>query len=234
MMRLSELDLSQRLAITGFLVACVLGFAAAGLLYSSAGDEVAISGILSPERARLKHSASPLERAVKTAMREHVASEADVTTIGDWIQSGCERREYYETVHGIIKRDCSRCHAASAAVAGAMPLSTHAEVLPYAATRGAPIHKLFLRAHVHLLGLGTVLLILCLLVGGTRLPLKCRATLCATLFALFIADVVGQYLAKLHDSFSYVVWAAGLLLGAFVLVAVSVAMYELWFGERPS
>jgi len=229
---LNELNLGQKVAITGFLATCAMGLGASALLYSAGTGRPSLTTLLSPETARLKHSASPLERALKTTMWEYVREPADIETVGRWIAAGSSRRGFYETVRPILKRDCWECHGRVGTRSGARPLEAYADVLPYAVTRGPPLKQLSLRAHAHLLGVGLVLLALTLLVNATSAPERLRVGVSAGLFLSLLGDVLGQYLAKLHGGFAYFTWLSGWGFVVSFVAALGLITRELWFKRR--
>ena len=165
-------------------------------------------------------------------MREYVKSEADIKTICRWLDSGSGRLGYYESASPIIQRDCSQCHGKVPTVAGVGSLYTYADVLPYAMTRGSPIRKLSLRAHVHLFGIGLLLLILTMLANRTSIPHFLKLTISISLFGLLATDILSQYLAKLNDAFAYIVWMSGLLLNIFVVISILLVLRDIWFGKQ--
>jgi len=226
--KLSELELFHKVSITGFLIVFALGIGITGLLYSSGSGQISITSLFSPKLVRLKYSASPLERALRTTMREYVKNEGDVETLCRWLKSGGERVGYYESSVPIIHRDCSRCHGKIPTVAGAGSLYTYADVLPYAITRGIPIRKLSLRSHVHLFGIGLLLLILTMLVNRTSIPNLLKVAISISLFGLLAIDILSQYLAKLNEVFAYIVWISGLLFNVFIVISILIALCDIW------
>lgn len=227
MTKLNNLDIFHKVSITGFLIISALGIGVAGILYSSASGRFSAIALFSPELARLKYAASPLERALRTTMREYAKNDADVEMICQWLKSGGDRLGYYESASPIIQRDCSRCHGKIPTVAGA--LYTYADVLPYAKTRGVPIEKLSLRSHVHLFGIGLLLLILTMLINLTSMPDFLKLSISISLFGLLATDVLSQYLAKLNDIFAYSVWMSGLLFNLFVIISILLILRDIWF-----
>jgi len=232
MTKLSELDLFHKVSITGFLVVFALGIGVCGILYNSGSGQFSVTALFSPGLVKLKYSASPLERALRTTMREYVKNESDVETICRWLKAGGDRTGYYESSANIIHRDCSRCHGKVPTVAGAGALYTYADVLPYAITRGVPIGKLSLRAHIHLFGIGLLLLILTMLANRTLIPNFLKLAISISLFGLLATDILSQYLAKLHEAFAYIVWISGLLFNVFVIISILLIVRDIWFGEQ--
>ncbi len=233
MTKLSELDLSHKVSITGFLVVFALGIGVCGILYSSGSGRFSVTALFSPGLVKLKYSASPLERALRTTMREYVKSDADIEAVCRWLKAGGDRTGYYESSAPIIHRDCSRCHGKVSTVAGAGALYTYADVLPYAITCGVPIGKLSLRAHVHLFGVGLLLLILTMLANRTSIPNLLKLTISISLFGLLAIDVLSQYLAKLNEAFAYIVWISGLLFNVFVVISILIVLCDIWFRKLP-
>ncbi|HIE28956.1 TPA: hypothetical protein EYP66_16905 [Candidatus Poribacteria bacterium] len=228
MTKLNELDLFHKVSITGFLVVFALGIGVTGILYSSTSGRFSAISLFSPGLVRLKYSASPLERALRTTMREYVKSDADVETICRWLKFGGDRLGYYESASPIIQRDCSHCHGKIATIAGVGALYTYADVLPYAKTRGVPIEKLSLRSHVHLFGIGLLLLILTSLANRTSMPHLLKLATSISLFGLLTTDVLSQYLAKLSAIFAYIVWMSGLLFNLFVIISILLILCDIW------
>ena len=228
MIRLRDLDVSHKAAITGFLVTCVLGLLAAAVLSGMVGQRVALWSLLSPRSVWLKHCASPLERALKTSMREHVKNAGDLDVVCKWIGRGAPRHDYYETAGAIIGRNCLECHGTTRAVAGAIRLATYADVLPYATVRGAPLRKMALRIHAHLFGVGAILGLVGILVAATSTAQSLRVAISTSLFALLMVDILSQCLAKMHDCFAYVIWGSGVLLASLLVVSSGLIVYDMW------
>jgi len=231
MTKLSQLDVCHKVAITLFVVVCGGGLGAVGVLTSAQSGQVSLRRLASPTSARLRHGASPLERALRDSMRKYLKDERDSRALLEWTGAGAERLGFYETAWPALERNCFSCHGKNAAQSGLICLYTYADVVPYAATRGDAVKEISSRAHVHLLGLGTTLLALGLLVSATGLPRGWRITIVVVLFISLSVDILAQYLAKVLSPAGYVVWASGVLLALSMAVSAVVVVRDLWLAE---
>jgi hypothetical protein len=104
-------------------------------------------------------------------MRRHIPSCAERQRLVRWIRRGAGMGDWYGEPHRIVRRRCATCHG-EAPQAG-IRLVTYADAVALSGRGGPlardPYHRLR-HLHVHLFAVGTVLSLLLLGLGRTRLP----------------------------------------------------------------
>ncbi len=167
---LRSLPLPTRLGIAALLAVGLAGWAVSlGLLTRLQPDDPWAA--FSPEATRLRTCAPPLERAIETHMRPHIPARRERQVLVRWMRRGAQLAEWYGAPQRIVRRRCATCHG-EAPQAG-VRLVTYGDAVALSGHGGPlardPYHRRR-HLHVHLFAVGTVLALLLLGLGRSRLP----------------------------------------------------------------
>lgn len=179
---------------------------------------------------------SPLRAAIErghpselggAGLAESSLADADRAALLAWLDGGRVREDYENFDLGeampadIIAASCLGCHARSATGDGAypqLPLEYPDDVFAVAVSREIlPKDPAIIvqSLHAHAPSMATVTLVLSLLAGMTRWPRVLVGLLVSVTAAGLLADLSGQYLARVHDAR----WTWAIVVGGFAASA---------------
>lgn len=164
-LRLSSLP--TRLALVAALSVGLLGLGASLQLAARVTGVGFFEG-LSPESARKRICAVPLERAIETSMAPHIPAPTDRAALLGWIRAGAPLQGFYEGPGQVIADRCGPCHGAQAGPQAGIRLETFDDAQSLARPGGRDPYRRTGKLHVHLFAVGALLSLLALGLGRTR------------------------------------------------------------------
>ncbi len=163
-----------------------------------------------------------LATMINGPMREHLADEAQLRTIMNWIESGA-KREDFAPVHQILGAQCIGCHNRQAP----RPLETFEDVAQTTVMNsGMSWGRLAMVSHQHLFGLALLCLGLAWLLSATATPFKFKAIVIALGFVSTLIDIGGWWLTRLNAGLAWVVILGGALSGLFFGLGIFTVWYD--------
>ena len=99
---------------------------------------------------------------------------------------------------------------------------------------GESLHTLMKLSHIHLFGIGILLLAVGLIFRLSVMRRWLKVSLIVLPFAAMFADILAWFLTKWDPIYAYVVVFGGGLLGASLVVQVMVSLWQLWFLRPPA
>jgi len=233
--RFYDCDLSEKLLYTAFLLLMGLGYLMAlTYLYISHQGHDGEPGLSIHDVAETYYgnrSGTRLEAALRGSMAGHIEPE-DRTIIVAWLKSGASQPIFASDVKPIIARQCLMCHATQAAKQfGNIPALDSFEGMHKVAAvdTGLSLFTLVKLSHIHLLGIGLVLLGVGFIFCLAELRPMFKYTLILTPFIAIVADIMAWFLTKWDPVYAYTVVTSGALLGAAMAIQILISLYQIWF-----
>lgn len=175
-------------------------------------------------------SGTRLESAIRGPMAAYIQLE-DRHVIVEWLKSGAQEQEYPISIQPILKKSCLSCHTEAAGL-GIVDLSSYAGLQNVAAVdTGESIHTLMKLSHIHLFGIGLVLLGVGMIFRRAVLPEWLKGTLLVLPFLAIVADIAAWFLTHWDPHYALVVVIAGAVLGLCLAAQILISLYQLWFGK---
>ncbi len=231
-MRLNRLNFQARLGLSGFLISVILGALSAatliGLVYSKHD-----SGFQIPEmdKVKAKYSDPMLVGSMKTSMYKHVADDADIDIVAQWINDGAKEDAFFkEEVMYIIEADCQKCHSKSSEMSGAitsMPFSSYEDLLEYT-DKGYSWTHMAKTVHIHLFGISVFLIIVSLAMAFSSYIGVIKTTLIAVGWVALWLDISAWWLAKFSDQSAYLIAVAGTFEIGAVVTMSGLCLLNMW------
>lgn len=222
----------SRVVATLFLLVVSLGYLAAlSNVFFTTGD-MTLDGKSDVQDIAAKfHGSDKLTRltvAIRTTMREHLESEAEVETIERWVFGAKDEATYDEVIAPLLDQRCLKCHDAFGE-AEKLPLTTYKQVLPYTEPfRGKTWQALAQLSHQHLLGMGVLFFAVGAVLFQRQRRFMLKVWLNSAGFAAIIVDIGGWWLTKLEPSCAYLVMAGGAGHALAFAAMLVLALYEMW------
>jgi mono/diheme cytochrome c family protein len=166
-------------------------------------------------------------------------SAADRAVLLEWlgsdsIEAGYDSEDLYELPPAeIIAGSCVSCHARGATGEGAypaLPLEYWNDVQKVAISRTITpkdVRVVAASTHAHAPAMSMVLILLILLASMTRAPRWVVGVVAGVSGPALLADLSGQWLARVHGDFVYAIVAGGAISSAGVAVLGLVVMLDL-------
>ncbi len=192
------------------------------------------------------NTVAPLKRALEADHPEELP-EPQRQALLDWLAS--ERiSEGYDSLDlgmnapaEIIAQNCLQCHARQATegegIGRTMPLEYWDDVAKLAFSREinpTSIEILIVSTHTHALSIALVTLVATLLLIMTAWPRLVVQWLVLLAGLGLVADVAGQWLARLHESFVYAIVIGGAVFGAATGLMIAAILIDMWIPNRNS
>ncbi|MBL1259476.1 MAG: hypothetical protein COB33_002970 [Thiotrichaceae bacterium] len=233
--RFYDCDLSEKLLYTAFLLLMGLGYLMAlTYLYISHQGHDGEPGLSIHDIAETYYgnrSGTQLEAALRGPMAGYINPE-ERTIIVAWLKSGANEPEFESSVKPIIDRQCLMCHSTEAAKQfGNTPaLDSFENVHKVAAVdTGLSLLTLVKLSHIHLLGIGLVLLGIGFIFCLVELRPMVKYTLILAPFIAIVADIMAWFLTKWDPVYAYTVVTSGALLGVAMAAQILISLYQIWF-----
>lgn len=231
MLYLHERDMSEKLLYTAYLIVVGFGYLMA-LVYlemSHAGNDDKPG--LSVEDIAVTYygnrSGTRIEGAMRTWMGDLLHHE-DRVAITDWIYDGAPDEDYETIIKPIIEDHCLSCHA-DTAESGLVNLSTLTGLHEVAQVdTGQSFRTLVKLSHIHLFGIGLLLLTVGLIFRFAKLPGWMKNTLILLPFLGIVADITTWFATKFAPLFAYTVIIAGAVIGLALAAQILISLFQMW------
>jgi hypothetical protein len=230
--RLAECDPSEKLLYSGFLLLMGTAYLMALVyLYASHRDHDGRPGLSVEDIAYNYYgnrSGTRLEAALRGAMAGYIALE-DRHHVVEWLKSGAREMDYEARIRPILAKSCLGCHSPASGL-NIADLSNYAGVRMLAEVdMGASLVTLVKLSHIHLFGIGLLLLGVGWVFRRAVLPAALKHTLLVVPFVAVFADILAWFLTKWDPVYAYTVVIAGAALGLALAAQILIAFYQLWF-----
>ena len=238
MRRFYDCTMSEKLLYTSFLVVIGVGYLMAmTYLYTTHRAHDGKPGLSIEDIVDTYYgnrSGTRLEAAIRIqgAMAEYIQLK-DRNEIVSWLKSGAPEDKYNSKILPILKKTCLACHSPASGLS--IPdLSTYAGIQEVAnIDTGESLHTLLKLSHIHLFGIGLVLLGVGIIFRFTVMNVWLKYTLIVLPFAAMFSDILAWFLTKWDPVYAYTVVIGGSLLGASLGAQILISLYQIWFLKRP-
>lgn len=228
---LKNVSISSKVAITAFLIIAgigyLLGFANIVLSYSPVDQEPGLSIRDIQISFYGEREKTALEGSIDGTMKEYFNSEADYSTVKEWLANGATE-ESFSSIKPIFEASCNMCHSSDAEVAGVVT-ETYQDIEPFLAQdMGKSISRLVSLSHTHVLATLPVVFLLFFVFSFTKFREGLKIGVAALSFAAIIFDVGAWWLAKLALGAAPLVILGGISLAISFALLVLLSLYDMW------
>jgi len=230
--RCCDCTLSEKALYTSFLCIVAIGYLMAmTYLYTSHQGHDGRPGLSIQDIADTYYgnrSGTRLEAAIRGPMSGFIQID-DRNEVMAWLSGGASEADYVAKVEPILAKSCIACH--NPASGQQIPdLTSYQGVREFARVDlGESLHTLMKLSHIHLFGIGILLLTIGLIFRLTVMRRWLKVTLIVVPFAAMFADILAWFLTKWDPVYAYVVVIGGAALGASMAVQIFVSLYQIWF-----
>jgi len=233
--RFYDCNLSEKILYTSFLILMGIGYLmAVTYLYISHQGHDGEPGLSIHDVAETYYgnrSGTRLEAALRGQMAGYINPD-DRTVIVAWLKDGANRAGFESDVKPIIEGQCLMCHSTAAAkqFGGIPPLDGFDNMRKMAdVDTGLSLLTLMKLSHIHLLGVGLVLLGIGFIFCLAELRPILKYPLILIPFVAILADIIAWFLTKWDPVYAYTVVTSGALLGAAMAAQILISLYQIWF-----
>jgi hypothetical protein len=230
--RLKEMPVSSRVAITGFLIVCgigyLLGFFNIYVTYALVDEQPGMSMNDIAYSFYGKREATKLEKSVDGSMRQYFQSDADYQATKDWLAGGATEAVWDGSIKPIFDTSCSTCHSEAAKVADVVTETYEAVSAYLVQDTGKTIPRLISISHTHVLGTAPILFLLAVVFAFTSYSDRFKTIVMGFAFFAILFDVGSWWLAKLAAGLAVLVTLGGISLALSFAVMILLSLYELW------
>ena len=239
MTNLAESSMGEKLLYTSFLLLMGIGYLMALVyLYTSHAGYDGKPGVSVEDIAYTYYgnrSGTRLEAAIRGSMAAYLQDEERHHIVA-WLKSGAPQSEYEIRIRPILAKNCLACHGAASGTK--IPdLSSFAGLREFIQMdTGVSLQTLVKLSHVHLFGIGLMLLGIGIIFLRATLRPWLKYSLVLLPFAAVLSDVLAWFLTKWDPAFAYTVIAAGAVLGLSLVCQILISLYQIWLsrpGETP-
>jgi len=209
---------------TGYLMALVYLYTT----YQSVDGKPGLSVEDIAENYYGNRSGSRLEAAIRGPMSNYIQLD-ERNRVVDWLISGADEVGYNNIVRPIFANRCFGCHSPESGLP--VPDFTH-----YAGVSdvtnidtGVSIHTLMRVSHIHLFGIGLVLLGVGIIFRRVVMRSWLKSTLIILPFAAIFIDILAWFLTKWDPLYAYIIVITGAVLGLSLAVQILSSLYQMWF-----
>lgn len=226
----------EKLLYSAFLFLVGLGYLMAlGLIYSVDAGRDGKPGISVQDIANDYYgnrSGTRLEAAIRGPMAPHLDSIESRNEIVAWLKSGANEDQYQKTIKPILQHDCVRCHSVASGM-GLPDLSTFAGVHNVARVdMGQSIQSLVRLSHIHLFGIGLLLLAVGIIFRHAEGAAWLINTIILVPFIAVFVDILSWFLTKWDSAYAYTIVIAGAIMGVGLAVQILTSLYQMWLWRR--
>lgn len=232
--RFCDCGVSERWFYTAFLLLMGVGYLMAlTYLYTSHAGHDGKPGLSLEDIAETYYgnrSGTRLEAAIRGPMAAYIQIE-DRHVMVEWLKSGAPEKDYSTRIQPILAKSCLNCHTAASGL-NIPDFSTYSGLRDVAAVdTGESIHTLMRLSHIHLFGIGLVLLGVGMIFRHAVLSEWLKGALLVLPFLAIAADIAAWFLTHWDPNYALVVVIAGAVLGICLAAQILISLYQLWFGE---
>ncbi|MGD8592172.1 MAG: hypothetical protein PVF82_05030, partial [Gammaproteobacteria bacterium] len=167
-------------------------------------------------------------------MAPQLKSLEERNKIVDWLKSGETQGQFRKVVQPILQKDCLQCHNPKSGL-NIPDLSSYQGVMKVAQVdTGTSVATLVKLSHIHLFGIGLLLLSIGMIFRHTELPTALKNSITITPFVAVFVDILAWYLTKWDPVYAYTVVVAGAFLGLALAVQILLPLWQMWFWRRPA
>ncbi|MFQ6004181.1 MAG: hypothetical protein ACE5OQ_01645 [Woeseia sp.] len=178
-------------------------------------------------------SGTRLEAAIRGPMSGFIEID-DRHEVMAWLNDGAGETEYAAKIEPILTKACIVCHS-SASGLQVPDLSSYDGLREFAAVdMGESLHTLMKLSHIHLFGIGVLLLALGLIFRLAEMRRWLKISIIVVPFAAMLADILAWFLTKWDPAYAYVVVSAGAVLGLSMMAQIIISLYQLWLLRPPT
>ncbi len=229
--RLCDCEVSERWLYTAFLLLMGVGYLMAiTYLYTSYQGIDGRPGLSVEDIAENYYgnrSGSRLEAALRGPMSGYIELQQRHKIVA-WLRSGATEDEYESTIRPILAERCLGCHSPDSGL-NVPDLSTYEGVRQVAdIDTGVSLHSLMKISHIHLFGIGLVLLGVGMVFRRVEMRTWLKSTLIVLPFAAIFVDILAWFLTKWDPVYAYTVVIAGAVLGLCLAVQILSSLYQMW------
>jgi hypothetical protein len=237
MRRFYDCTTSEKLLFTAFLLTIGLGYLMAMVfLYTTHQGHDGKPGLSITDIADNYYgnrSGTRLEAAIRGPMASYIELE-DRHELVAWLKSGAPEKKYKPLIRPILEKTCLACHSPTSGL-NIPDFTTYDGILTVAAVdTGESVHTLMKLSHIHLFGIGLVLLGVGMIFKHAILRSSLKYTLILLPFAAMLADVLAWFLTKWDPIYAYTVVIGGALLGLSLAAQILISLYQIWFLKPPA
>lgn len=224
---------NEKLLFSGFLILVGIGYLMAlTLIYYTDSQLDGKPGLSVQDIADNYYgnrSGTRLEAAIRGPMAPQLNTLAERNKIVDWLKSGETRSQFQKVVQPILQKDCLQCHSPKSGLK--IPdLSSYKHVMRVAQVdTGTSIATLVKLSHIHLFGIGLLLLSIGMIFRHVELSALLKNTITITPFIAVFVDILAWYLTKWDPVYAYTVVGAGVLLGLALALQILIPLWQMWF-----
>lgn len=229
---LHQRSTNEKLLYSGFLMLVGIGYLMAlTLIYFTDSKLDGKPGISVQDIADNYYgnrSGTRLEAAIRGPMAPQLNSLQERNKIVDWLKSGETRAQYQKVVQPILQKDCLQCHSPKSGL-NIPDLSNYQGVMKVAQVdTGTSVATLVKLSHIHLFGIGLLLLSVGMIFRHAELSAVLKNTITIVPFVSVFVDIVAWYLTKWDPVYAYTVVVAGALLGLALAIQILLPLWQMW------
>jgi hypothetical protein len=235
---LREAAVNEKVLYSAFLALVGVGYLMAlGLIYAVDAGRDGKPGLSVQDIADDYYgnrSGTKLEAAIRGPMAPHLDSIGSRNTIVAWLKSGAPKDQFQAKVEPILQRDCVRCHSPASGM-GLPDFTNYAGVLKVAKVdTGESIESLVRLSHIHLFGIGLLLLSVGLIFRRAEGPHWLMGSIILIPFLSVFVDIASWFLTKWDPVYAYTLVIAGAVMGVGLAIQIFTSLYQMWLWRRSS
>lgn len=173
-------------------------------------------------------SGTRLEAAIRGPMSGYIDRESRHHIVA-WLKGGADRASFDEQVFPILEQRCLGCHGGSSSLADLS--SVEGVQLVAQVDTGVSVLSLLRISHIHLFGVGLVLLSVGMIFRRASLAGWLKSTLLVLPFVAILADVLAWFMTHWDPHYALTVVAAGAVLGLCLGAQILISLYQIWFAR---
>ncbi len=176
-------------------------------------------------------SGSRLEAAIRGPMAGYIDTGARNKIVA-WLGAGATKSDYEKIARPIIAERCLGCHSPQSGLK--IPdLSTYESIQDVISIdTGMSLHSLMKVSHIHLFGIGLILLGVGMIFRRVVMRTWLKSTLIVLPFAAIFVDILAWFLTKWDPVYAYIIVISGGVLGLSLMGQILSALYQMWFTNK--
>ena len=229
--RLSEMRVSSKVAITAFLVISGIGYLfgvlTIAMTYGPADEQPGMSTADIRMTFYGERSTTALEKSVDGSMRQYFASDVDYEAVKTWLTAGAKESEF-QSIKAIIDVSCSTCHSKAVKMADVVT-EEYGDLQPLLARdTGKSVSRLLSLSHTHLLATIPIMFLMTLVFSFTGFSEVVKIVVMGFGFVAVIADIGSWWVAKVMPWGASLVVGGGAALGLSFAALILLPLYDMW------